>query len=60
LTAQISSPADGEITISLSDAQTANLKPGRYVYDVELVANADSTVERLIEGIVTVYPEVTK
>ena len=59
-TAQISSPIDGEITISLSAAQTANLKPGRYVYDVELVANTTLAVERLIEGIVTVYPEVTK
>ena len=59
-TAQISSPIDGEVTISLSSAQTANLKPGRYVYDIELVANANSAVERLIEGIVTVYPEVTK
>ena len=59
-TAQISTPSEGEITISLSAAQTANLKAGRYVYDVELVANATSTVERLIEGIVTVYPEVTK
>lgn len=59
-TAQINSPVDGEVTISLSAAQTANLRPGRYVYDVELVANANSAVERLIEGIVTVYPEVTK
>ena len=59
-TAQISSPVDGEVTISLSAAQTANLKAGRYVYDIELVANATSAVERLIEGIVTVYPEVTR
>ena len=59
-TAQINSPIDGEVTISLTAAQTANLKPGRYVYDIELVANVTSSVERLIEGIVTVYPEVTK
>lgn len=59
-TAQINAPSEGEVTISLSAAQTANLRPGRYVYDIELVANADSSVERLIEGIVTVYPEVTK
>ena len=59
-TAQINSPVDGEITISLTAAQTANLKAGRYVYDVELISNSTAAVERIIEGIITVYPEVTK
>ena len=49
----------GEITISLSSATTANLKYGRYVYDVELYT-VTGNVERILEGIVTVYPEVTK
>lgn len=56
----ILNPGDGEIVLSLTDTQTANLKYGRYVYDLELVSNADSTVERIVEGIITVYPEVTK
>ena len=55
----ISDPSSGEIVLSLTADQTANLKYGRYVYDVELVSNTGS-VERIIEGIVTVYPEVTK
>lgn len=60
-TVNITSPGtEGEITLSLSSNQTTGLRPGRYVYDVELVANASSTVERIVEGIVTVYPEVTK
>jgi hypothetical protein len=29
------------------------------VYDVELVSNV-ATVERLVEGIVTIYPEATR
>jgi len=58
-TVSISNPADGEITINLTADQTANLKYGRYVYDVELISNSYS-VERIIEGIITVYPEVTK
>ena len=57
--ANIASPADGTVTLDLTATQTSALKPGRYVYDVELVSNV-ATVERLVEGIVTVYPEATK
>lgn len=59
-TANIDNPTTGEILLTLSASQTANLKYGRYVYDVELTSNAGVTVERILEGIVTVYPEVTK
>jgi hypothetical protein len=41
-------------------AQTANVKAGRYVYDLELVNSNTLTVERVVEGIITVYPEATK
>jgi hypothetical protein len=59
-TTAISNPTGGEVIISLSNAKTANLKYGRYVYDVELVNTGSGNVERILEGIVTVYPEVTK
>lgn len=49
---------DGEITISLTAQQTSALKAGRYVYDVEIDGNSETL--RVIEGIVTVTPEVTK
>ena len=58
-TVSIDNPTDGEVILSLSANQTSSLKAGRYVYDVELVSNT-STVERIVEGIVTVYPEATK
>lgn len=58
-TASISDPGAGVVTLSLSANQTGALKPGRYVYDIELVSNT-ATVERVYEGIVTVYPEATK
>lgn len=59
-TVTIDNPGDGEIVLSLTDAQTSNLKAGRYVYDVELVNDSTSAVERIVEGIITVYPEVTR
>lgn len=59
-TVDILNPGEGEITLSLTSSQTSGLKIGRYVYDLELVSNTTSAVERIIEGIVTVYPEATK
>ncbi len=58
-TVSIDNPVGGEIILFLTAVQTSNLKAGRYVYDVELVSNT-ATVERVVEGIVTIYPEVTR
>jgi hypothetical protein len=49
----------GIVTLSLSSSQTANLVAGRYVYDVEII-NSSNVVSRIVEGIVTVTPEVTR
>ena len=51
--------SSGEITLSLSRTQTANIADGRYVYDVEITNSANNR-SRLVEGIVTVTPQVTK
>ena len=51
--------ATGVVTISLNADQTNNLEEGRYVYDVEILKTSDSTVTRVIEGIITVFPSVT-
>ena len=61
LTKQINSdPTTGTITISLTADQTKTLEaPARYVYDVEITKTSDSTVTRVIEGIITVSPDVT-
>jgi hypothetical protein len=53
-------PIDGEVVLALTAANTTLLKSGRYVYDLELVNNSTLEVERIVEGIITVYPEVTK
>ena len=56
----IYNPGIGEITLEMNSATTGNLKPGRYVYDLELKSNSTLQIERIVEGIVTVYPEVTR
>ena len=56
----IATPASsGVVTISLTNTQTDLLKAGRYVYDVEVTRTSDSVVTRVIEGIITVRPNVT-
>jgi len=55
-------PADGIITLSLTNVQTDALKIGNYVYDVEISYedSADATiVERVLEGKIRVSPSVT-
>ena len=51
--------SEGKVTIGLGRTVTANLEAGRYVYDVEITSSAN-TRSRLVEGIVTVTPEVTR
>lgn len=58
-TVSISSPLNGEITMALTSANTANLTPGRYVYD--LVMTSPTNVKtRIVEGIATILPSVTR
>lgn len=51
--------AAGEVTLSLTANQTGNLVAGRYVYDVELT-DASNNITRIVEGVVTVTPQVTR
>lgn len=62
-TTEIQAPATGGvINLSLSNTQTQALKAGRHVYDVEISftdSNAQTVVERVLEGTLTVTPSVT-
>ncbi len=51
--------SQGQVVLSLSANVTANVVPGRYVYDVVLV-RPGNTVTRIVEGIVTVTAGVTR
>ena len=58
--ASINTPSNGKITISLTSATTAAMKPGRYVYDIEIVQTGTNKVTRVVEGQVEVNPRVTR
>lgn len=60
LNAVIYDEIHGNITISLDYETTSNLSAGRYLYDVTATnTNTNSTV-RVIEGIMTVNPSITR
>lgn len=48
------------LTITIDYVTTANIEIGRYVYDVELTNTTANTVERVVDGIITVTGEATK
>jgi GTPase Era involved in 16S rRNA processing len=49
----------GEVTLTMNAVTTANISSGRYVYDCEVVSD-DNLVSRILEGIVTITPQVTR
>lgn len=49
----------GILTLSISSTASANLVAGRYVYDV-LIKSSANVKSRVVEGIVTVTPRVSK
>ena len=59
LTASITG-STGNIRVSLGVTGTAAVKGGIWYYDVELHSSGSATVARLVQGMVTVYPEITK
>lgn len=54
----ISGAGTGQLTLTLTNSQTANIAAGRYVFDIEV--EKDSARKRVLEGIVTVTPGVTR
>jgi nucleoside-triphosphatase THEP1 len=52
---------NGEITMTMSSSNTANIKAGRYLFDVKTIDETEtSIVSRILEGIITVTPQTTK
>lgn len=59
LVVTITNAAAGNVKMSLSAANTANIKPGRYLYDLKMTTPGGVTT-RVVEGIITVTPQVSR
>jgi len=60
LTATVTGNANGQITLSMTAANTALLTPGRYVYDLVITNSVDNSKTRVIEGTAIILPSVTR
>ena len=59
ITSTITGNANGEITLSMTAANTANLTPGRSVFDL-LITSPAGVKTRVIEGVIVISPGVTR
>ena len=50
----------GALKLELAAATSASLAAGQYVYDLEIYTSGDSVVKRILQGDVTITPEVTR
>jgi len=53
-------PTNGIVKMQLGNSASSGIAAGRYFYDLEIHTNADAVVRRLIQGEVTLNPEVTR
>lgn len=53
-------PVNGELRLTLLPSVSNSIRAGRYVYDVEIHGSDDDDVKRVVEGIITLTPQVTK
>jgi len=58
-TASIYNAATGKVRLQLSDTQSSAIPAGRWLYDVE-ITSPSGTKTRVVEGIVTVSPQITQ
>ena len=59
ITSTVTGIANGEITLSMTSANTANLTPGRQIFDL-VITSPTGTVTRVVEGIIVISPGVTR
>ena len=55
----ITNASGGIVQATITAANTGNMEPGDFVYDIEWT-QSDATVTRLLEGTATVTPQVTR
>jgi hypothetical protein len=58
-TASVYDAANGKIRLQLTSTQSEAIPAGRWLYDVEITSSS-GTKTRVVEGIVTVNPQITQ
>ena len=58
ITCTVTDSSNGQITMGITAANTSNLSPGRYVFDV-VITDGVGVKSRVLEGIAFVSPGVT-
>ena len=56
----VTNAANGALKMQLPAATSSAISAGQYVYDLEIFTANDSIVKRIIQGDVTLTPEVTR
>lgn len=59
LVCTVTDAANGALQLSLAAGNTANITPNRYLFDVK-TTSPSGTVTRILEGIITVSPSITR
>jgi len=60
-TCNVAAPAsNGVVNMQMLNTLTTGLTPGKYYYDLEIYTAADAQVTRVLQGEVTLTPEVTR
>ena len=54
------SPSQGLIKLDLSAAQSEQIEPGRWLYDIEITDTVTGSKRRVLEGVVTITPQITQ
>lgn len=59
ITVTIVDAPNGNVKLSMTAANTANVPAGRYLYDLKMTSNSN-VITRILEGIITVTPQVSR
>ena len=59
-TGTVTNGSGGEITLLMSNSTTGGIEEGIYVYDIEITNGTSGAITRILQGRVTVTPQVTR
>lgn len=59
-TCEVVDQNNGKFSLKLPGTDSSAIRPGRYLYDVEIYNPISQSKSRVVEGIVTINPEITK